>query len=110
MAKIFYDHLVLREEIEVELEGYNLTPDEREEIVRLADETLHNEVLHTVLTHLPKDKHEQFLSLFHKSPGDNALLEFLKTEIVGIEDEIIKAADKVKAELMSEIVKSRKSS
>lgn len=104
--KIFYDHLVLREEITVELDRYSLNKDDREEIIRLIDETLHHEVLNTILTSLPKEKHHQFLTRYHQRPHDPDLLEYLKTEISDIEDQIISVAKKVKKEILSEIKKS----
>lgn len=109
MTKIFYDHLVVREEITTELEKYSLTVDEREELIRLADETLHHHVLNIILTHLPKEKHKEFLTKFHQSPHDEKLLEYLQAELnVDIEGEIKEEAKKVKQEILAEIKRSRK--
>lgn len=107
--KIFYDHLVYREEISAELAGYELTVDEREEIERLADETLHHEVLNIILEKLPESKHKKFLSQFHKNPSDPQLLTELKAEIKDIEEEIQKVARKVKKEILAEIKRAKKS-
>ncbi|MBI3559170.1 hypothetical protein HY085_02130 [Candidatus Gottesmanbacteria bacterium] len=99
MAKIFYDHLVLREEITVELDKYAVTTEEKEELVQLMDETLHHQILNTILTHLPKDQHQEFLEKFHQAPHDASLLEYIKD----FEQEIIKEAQKIKRDLLSEI-------
>lgn len=106
MTKIFYDHLVLIEELTVELE--NLDHESRREIVGLMDETLHHHVLDTILTHLPKEHHETFLNRFHRAPHDPQLLVFLKQYIViDIENEIRKKAKKVKKDLLSTVKKSK---
>ena len=99
MAKIFYDHLVIREEITVELDKYSLVREEKEELVQLVDETLHHQILNIILTHLPKDQHRGFLEKFHKTPHDESLLKYIKD----FEQEIIKEAQKIKRELLSEI-------
>lgn len=99
MTKIFYDHLVLREEVTIELDKYNLAREEKEELIQLVDETLHHQILNTILTHLPKEKHREFLEKFHKAPHDESLLKYIKD----FEQEIVKEAQKIKRELLSEI-------
>lgn len=99
MTKIFYDHLVVREEVTVELDKYSLAREEKEELIQLVDETLHHQILNTILTHLPKEKHREFLEKFHKAPHDESLLEYIKD----FEEEIIKTAKKIKSDLLSEI-------
>ncbi len=101
MAKIFYDHLVVHEEITAELDKYNIRVEEKEELIQLVDQTLHHHVLDVILTHLPKEKHEEFLTKFHKAPHDESLLDYIKD----FEEEIIKEAKKVKLELLAEIKK-----
>ncbi len=109
MAKIFYDHLILIEEISTELEQYSLSADEKEELLRLADEALHHHVLETILTHLPEEKHEKFLTAFHKTPYDRKLLDYLKKEIEeDIEEKIRAEAAKVKKEILAEIRRAKK--
>ena len=99
MSKIFYDHLVIREEITVELDKCNLAREEKEELIQLVDETLHHHIFNALLTHLPKEKHREFLEKFHKAPHDESLLEYIKD----FEQEIIKEAQKIKGDLLSEI-------
>lgn len=108
MAKIFYDHLTLVEEVVVELDKYQLSDDEKEELVRIVDENMHTEVLHTILTLLPKEKHEKFLRDFHSSPGEIRHLEFLKNEIEDVEKEIENVAKRVKREILAEIKRAKR--
>lgn len=110
MAKLFFDHLVIREEIDIELSGLSLTDEERVELAEIVDQTLINQVLNVVLNHLPKDKHADFISRFHASPGDASLLEYLKLSAhPQIDEEIKKHAIKLKQDIISEIRKLSRS-
>lgn len=109
MSKIFYDHLVAREEIIAVLDQHKLTIEEREELVRLVDENLHHQVLDTILTHLPKEKHEEFLRELHRRPHDLRLLDYIQTHIeIDIIAAIKKTSEKAKKELLAEINRSKK--
>ncbi len=108
MAKIFYDHLILHEEITAELDVYAVSKTEREELIDLIDQAIHNQVLSLILKHLPHDKHEKFLlDLYHK-PHDPALLESLKKDIDALEDKIQAEALKIKKDILAEIKRSQK--
>lgn len=109
MAQLFYDHLIVIEEVIAVLDEHRLTKEERTELLDLIDQTLHHEILDTIFTHLPKEKHELFLTRFHQAPHDPKLLEFLQEETnIDIEKEILKTANKVKRQALSAIKKSRK--
>ena len=109
MQKIFYDHLVMREEIVEELGRYKIDAVELDELIQLANETLHHHVLDVILTHLPKEKHEEFLTKFHQAPHDEKLLEYLRVETgIDIEGKIKERAQIAKKELLAEIKRSRK--
>lgn len=110
MTKIFYDHLTISEEITVELDKYKLDHQEREEIIQLVDENIHHRVLDIILTHLPKEKHHDFLTKFHSAPHDSNLLAYLKKEVENIEEFIICEAKKVKAEILREFKRAQKTS
>ncbi len=49
MAKIFYDHLVMMEEIIVVIDQHDLSPKERQELISLVDQTLHHHILDVIL-------------------------------------------------------------
>lgn len=109
MKKVFYDHLVLIEEVVTELDIHELDPNDREELIRLTDENLHHQVLNLILKELPKNKHEFFLDHFQKSPEDEKLLLYLRREIgEEIEDRIKVEAAKVKREILDEIKRTKK--
>ncbi len=108
MSKVFYDHLVLREEITAELELHHLSAEEKDELIELIDQTLHHTTLNVILNHLPKEHHREFISKFHAAPYDEALLDYLQDKIsTDIRREIADQAKKVKADLVAEINRSR---
>ena len=109
MAQLFYDHLIVIEEVIAVLDEHKLTKEERTELLEFIDQTLHHEILDLIFTHLPKEKHATFLTQFHMAPHDVKLLEFLQDATsVDIEKEILKTANKVKRRALSSIKKAKK--
>jgi len=107
MTKIFYDHLIVFEEVLTELDSYELEPEERSELVILIEENLHHTVLDVILTNLPKEQHEVFLAEFYQTPHSKKLLVFLETHAgPDISDKISQAVAKAKKEILSEIKNS----
>jgi len=108
MSNLFFDHLVIREEIEFELNSYVMDREEREELVGIIDATLTHHILNVILNYLPKDKHEEFMSKFRDHPDDEIHLKYLKIHAhPEIEAEIKMQAAKIKREILTEIRKSR---
>ena len=103
MAKIFYDHLTIIEELGIKLDQYEITEIEKTELIELADENMHHRVLNVILKSLPQEKHQKFLTEFHENPHNSNLLEILKSEIKNIEEIISNEAKQVKKEILAEI-------
>lgn len=103
-----FNHLTLVEEIITEIDMHDLSAEERDELVELAQKTLHHHVLSTVLDHLPKDKHHHFITEYHRDPANQQLLTWLKQEITeDIEAKIKLEAARVKKEILTEIKKAK---
>ena len=104
MSKIFYDRLLVLEEVETEIEGVVKTKEEKEELWDLVDEILNNRIIASILGKLPKEEHQNFLEKFEKAPQDEGLFHFL-TEKVGedIEEFLKKEIEKLKVEILKEI-------
>lgn len=102
---IFYEDQIFREEIVQELKKFDLTVEEHIEILRLADETLHIEVLDVLLSNLSKEKHQEFLEKFHSAPHDKMLFEYFGVEI---HEEIKARTKKVRRQIIGEIKRSGK--
>lgn len=78
MSKIFYDHLLVLDKIEVEIKKAASSKEEREELWQIVDEIIHHRVLGCVLDKLPYPHHKEFLELFYKHLHDEGLFGYLK--------------------------------
>ncbi len=108
MNKVFYDHLIIIEEIEFTLATHQITKEECKEILHLIDRTMHSEILSNILKHLPHAHHEEFLTRFHGAPHDKSLMSFLKDHtMVDIEKEILGVANRVKKTMIKEIERAK---
>ena len=113
MSKIFYDHLIILEEVETEIKNISETSEEKEELWRLVDEIIHHRVIISILDRLPLEHHHEFLSKFHEAPHHEGHLQFLnqlalfkeeeenieqviKTEINNLEKEILREIKSLK--------------
>ena len=90
MSKVFYDKLIVLEEIEMEIKKVAKTKEEKEELWAIVDETIHHRVIGKVLEKLPKESHQEFLEMFHLSPHDENILTYLQEKIGENVEEIIK--------------------
>lgn len=108
MSKLFFDHLIELDEIDKQIKKLAKSQDEREELWGLIDEMVHHKVMGCILDKLPRDNHEEFLDLFHKSPHDEKLLfDYLKKMIGDNIESLIKEEIGV---LSADILKDIKSS
>ncbi len=99
MAKLFYDHLIVIEEITAMVGNDKKTLD-------LVDQILQNEILDVILTYLPRELHEEFLQKFHAAPHDMKLLQYLADHSpVNIELAILDRANKTKRKLLVQVKK-----
>lgn len=103
MSKLFFDHLIELKEIDKEIKKAAKTNEEREELWGLVDEIVHHKVMGCILDNLPREHHEEFLDMFHRSPHDEELLfgylkkkvgenieSLIRQEVGGLADELIK--------------------
>ncbi|OGY07178.1 MAG: hypothetical protein A3D24_03710 [Candidatus Blackburnbacteria bacterium RIFCSPHIGHO2_02_FULL_39_13] len=104
MSKVFYDKYLVFEEIEIELGKLNLEKEERQEIEVLIDEMIHHRMMDKILSHLPREHHEEFLDKFHKIPYDESLLQYLDERIeTSVEQHIKDEMQKLKKEILEDI-------
>ena len=101
MSKIFWDKIIVFDEVEAEIKKVAKTPEEKEELWREVDEIIHHKLMGCVLEKLPEKNHHEFLEKFEKAPQDEGLFKFL-TEKVGedIEDFLKLEMGKLKTELL----------
>lgn len=110
MSKLFYDHLIEFEEIEIELTNLKLAGQEKEEIHQMIEESVHYRVMRRILDHLPAEHHQEFLDRFHQAPYHEDLLTFLKEKVENIEELIKEEISFLKKELLSDLKSPKASS
>lgn len=103
MSKLFYDHLIVLEEVETQISSLELTSKEKGEIHQQIEETVHLRVMTRILDHLPREHHAEFLDLFHKAPYHKDVLAFLKEKVKEIEELIKNEAVALEKELLEDI-------
>ncbi len=79
----FYDHLLDLSDLEKHLGA-------DEELMLIAKKTLRNHALVSILQVLPKNKHDDFLKEFVRSPHDQKHWQWLKNEIKDDLEKIIR--------------------
>ncbi len=66
--QIYYNYLVNTEEIILTLEDNSLDEVEKEELMNIIDQTLHQQTLEVILDHLPKEFHQVKEVISHRLP------------------------------------------
>ena len=107
--KHFYSHIVQIETLELELEGMDLSPQEKEHLLLLADSTIHHSVVDTILSALAHEDKKMFLRL-SALDDHNALWRLLNKKVAGIEEKIKTAAEKIIKELHEDIEETKRKS
>jgi len=98
-GKLFYDHLIIIEEIEA-------AAGTDKKMLDLADQILQHEILDVIFSYLPREHHDEFLKMFHAAPYDRKLLEYLKAHTaINIELAILDRANKTKRKILAEVKK-----
>lgn len=104
MSKLFYDHLVLLEEIEEIIGKKAKSHEEREELWQLIDELVHHRVIGCILEVLPEEYHHEFLERFHSCPYEEGLIGFINERIEENIEELIKSEiSRLSQEIISEL-------
>ncbi len=109
MSRVFYDHLIVFEEVETIIKQSVETSDEREELWHLIDEIIHQKLLTSIFDVLPKSYHEEFLLKFHEAPYDEKHVAYLNEKIQGdIESLLKEEVEKLKKDLLHELQGKKK--
>lgn len=103
MKKLFFDHLLLIDDVTAVIDTHDLSPQQRQELIDLVDHTLQLEILSEILTHLPRKHHETFLGKLHQAPHDPEIMVFLQTHVMGIDQIIFKKAATVKKRIIRDL-------
>ena len=103
----FYSHIVTTEDISLSLGDLDMPSEDRIKLIELAHETLHHEILGSMLDHLSEDDKKEFL--LHLSSDDHQKAWIiLKNNVQDAEDIIIAISEKVKKQIHTDIKKASK--
>lgn len=100
MSKLFYDHLVILEELEMHINTKATSKDEKEELSKVIDGLIQVRVMDVVLTNLPRKHHEEFLEKFTNFPHDERIMDYLEEKVQGIGKEIAKEIKLLEKEIV----------
>jgi hypothetical protein len=101
MSKVFWDHFVAIEEIDVYVKEIVESEKERNKLWKRIDELLHVRILTAIFDNLPFNHHHDFLDRFHSSPYDEKLIEYLDEKIEASVEKIVKReVEEVKKDLL----------
>lgn len=104
----FYSHLVAAHNLIVALDELELSPAQKHHLTKLADSTVHHEILDLILSQLSPEDKIIFIKMLNENPRDKKLLDFLNTKIEKIEDQIQDTAKKLHQELHEDIKESKR--
>lgn len=108
MSKIFYDHLIVFEEIIFKIDALDISQENKQHAKKLADEIIQHKVVTHILDLLPKVHHQEFLTRFHKAPYDLEHLKYLEEKIQrDMKMELVQLGQKIKKEILAEIKKHK---
>lgn len=90
MSILYYDHLIVIENLDKKIKKATASNDERQELWSYVEELIHHRVMDCCLCNLPAEHHTEFLDKFHKCPHDVGLLKYLNEKIGKDVEKLIK--------------------
>lgn len=109
MSKVFYDHIILLDELLIEIDLLTITDQSKSVLKKEIDAIMHHEILTIILRNLPKEHHEAFLIRFHHAPYDMEHIQFLSEKSgKDMHKELFLHGEKIKNDLKKEIYRHKK--
>lgn len=102
----FYHSIVSMESLRVRLDLLELSTEEREKLMEVAERTLHHSILDLVLSELSENDRKLFLS-HHASENHDEIWSLLTGNVKNIEKKIKVAAETVSQKLHKDLKKIR---
>jgi hypothetical protein len=107
MKKHFFSHLIEVDSLEIEIDSFDLSEEQKKELKELIHESIYHTVLDAILSELPEKDKKVFLT--HLVSDDNEKIwGFVNKKVLFIEDKIKKAAEDIKIELHKDIKESKR--
>ncbi len=109
MSKLFFDNLIVFEEVENKIDSIAKTEEERNELWGIVDSLIRHRALGLIFEKLPKTYHPEFLNMFHQAPHDETLIDYLKEKIgENIEELLRQELGNLAYELLEEFASAKK--
>ena len=106
MSKIFYDHLIVFERLEVHINSTVSNHEEKHELWEIIDKLVHNRVISKILEILPNRHHDEFAELLHNRPYDKNIIDYLdEASNKNIEEHIRKEIEELEKEIIQDLEK-----
>ena len=107
MSKVFYDHLIVFEEVDVLIKSSSSSREEKEELWSIVDEMVHHSVMNIILDSLPRKYHSEFLEKFTVRPFDDGLILYLNMRTnKDVEKEIKEKVKEIEASIIKDLKKN----
>lgn len=107
MKHHFYSHLVEIDTVVTELDVLDLNAEEKHELVKIMETTIHHVVLNTVMAELSEEDKKQCLE--HLAGNNHSeLWKMLTEKVPEVHDKIKKSVHKVKREMSEDIKETHK--
>lgn len=104
MATIFYDHLIDWRKLDTAIRNLGIDSEERQTVMTHAEHIIHMHVLMVIVSHLPREKHEEFITRFHSAPHDVSHLHYIVSHTTtDVESAIRNKADDLIQEIIGEL-------
>lgn len=104
---LFYSHLVEINSVIENLDQMDLNDEEKLELAKLIDSSLHHRVLDVILSELSDSDKRVFMQHLNKGEHDR-IWQFLNEKVDGVEIKIKKVVEDLKTELHEDMKESEK--
>jgi hypothetical protein len=109
MPKLFYDHLIQLDQIDLVIKQSVSSREEQEELWQLVEDMVHHKIIHIILDELPREHHNEFLEEFTKAPHDEIHIHYLKDKTgKDIEKIIVDEMQRLEEETLNELFATQK--
>lgn len=100
--KHFYSHIIDAESIYIEVNKMDISEDEKNELIAIAESNIHHVVMDAILSELNESDKKKFVEHLH-SDNNEELWKLLNSKIENVEEKIKKSAEDLKKELHKDI-------
>ncbi len=99
MQDIFYSHLLPIDDVTAMLDEYELSDEERQELLDLIYQMFDHRAIEVIFLHLPPEHHEEVVRMMSLAPQDLEIMVFIKQHAPDIEAHLQDAGAELAMEL-----------